>query len=232
MLRKILYLLFFIYFSNLVFAQKHEIQIGVQTGLALPMGQFASGYGLYIDNGYAANGYTYKIYADCRIVDGFCLGINYLNFTNGIEEGNIYAGFNNAFTTINTKTNKKYETDAFIGSIMLKGKETPLFIKAYGGFGRSKSAEITGSNTVGSLTLQQSTSSINLIYGFGAGIYVPIENKFFIEIEGNYLLSTARPNNIFITNNNTKETFSEGDISYNQTVVNLNIGVGIFLFRE
>jgi hypothetical protein len=115
---------------------------------------------------------------------------------------------------------------------MLKGKETPLFIKAYGGFGRSKSAEITGSNTVGSLTLQQSTSSINLIYGFGAGIYVPIENKFFIEIEGNYLLSTARPNNIFITNNNTKETFSEGDISYNQTVVNLNIGVGIFLFRE
>jgi hypothetical protein len=46
MLKKYLYLLFIILFSNLVIAQKHEIQIGVQTGLALPMGQFASGYGL------------------------------------------------------------------------------------------------------------------------------------------------------------------------------------------
>lgn len=95
-----------LFVGKLVLAQKPEIQIGVQAGVAIPMGQFASGYGSYLDNGYASNGYNYKVYADIRLAGALCLGINYMNFTNGLEEGNLYAGFNNIFTTINTKVIK------------------------------------------------------------------------------------------------------------------------------
>ncbi len=232
MLKKYLPLILIICFSKITFAQKNEIQIGVQGGLALPMGQFASGYGSYLDNDYATNGYNYKVYADIRLASALCLGINYVNFTNGLEEGNLYAGFNNIFTTINPKVIKKHETNALIGSLMLKGKETPLFIKAYAGFGKSKSAEVNGSNTFGSLTFMQTTSDLSLIYGIGAGIYVPIKEKYFIEIEGNYLVSNGKPIDTKAINENTKDEFLFGDITYNPAVINLNIGVGIFLFRE
>lgn len=115
---------------------------------------------------------------------------------------------------------------------MLKGKETPLFIKAYAGLGRSKCAEVNGSNTFGSLTFMQTTSDVSLIYGIGAGIYVPIKEKYFIEIEGNYLVSNGKPSDTKAVNENTKEEFLFGDITYNPTVINLNIGIGLFLFRE
>jgi len=232
MMKKYLMVCACFFVGKLALAQKPEIQIGVQTGIAIPRGEFASGYGLYIENGYAATGYNYKVYTEVRLKNAFCIGINYLNFTNGLEAGNLYAGFNNIFTTINPVVNHKYETNAILGSLMFKGKETPLFIKGYAGFGTSKSAEITGSNTTASATLLQSTSDLSLVYGFGMGIYLPIKNKFFIEIEGDYIISSGRPGNITIINNNTKKTFQEGSISYNPTVININIGVGLFLFRE
>lgn len=232
MLKKYFLICAYFFIGKLALAQKPEIQIGVQTGIAIPKGEFASGYGLFINNGYASSGYNYKVYTDFRLLNSFCLGINYLNFTNGLVEGNLYAGFNNAFTTINPIVNHQFETNAFLGSLMFKGKETPLFIKGYAGLGHSKSAQVTGSNTMGSITLLQSTSDLSLVYGFGIGIYLPIKNKYFIEIGGDYIVSSGRPKNITIIDNDTKETFLEGEISYDPRVININIGVGLFLFRE
>jgi hypothetical protein len=216
----------------MVIAQKHEIQIGVQGGLAIPMGQFASGYGPYVDNGYASKGYNYKVYAEYR-VKGVCfLGVSYINFSNSQDEGNVKNGFNNRFSTNNVKIDKESNTQGVLGSIILKGTETPLFIKGFLGLGYSTSGAISANNSFESTSTTPSTSDIGGISGIGIGFNIPIKNKWFLELEADYISSAAKPKNIIYKDNNSSYYENWGDINYNQTVINLNIGVGIFLFRE
>lgn len=216
----------------MVFAQKHEIQIGVQTGLAIPVGQFASGYGRYVENGYASTGITYKVYAEYR-VKGLCfLGVSYINFSNSQNEGNVKNGFNNRFSTNNVKIDKESNTQGVLGSIILKGTETPLFIKGFLGLGYSTSGAFSAKNTIESTSLVASTSDLGIISGLGIGFNIPIKNKWFIELEADYISSAAKPKNIIYKDNYSSDYSDLGDITYNQTVINLNIGVGVFLFRE
>ena len=232
MLKKYLSLLFTICLSNMVIAQKHEIQIGVQTGFAIPMGQFASGYGPYVDNGYATTGINYKVYAEYRVKGVLCLGLNYINFSNSLEDGNLRKAFNNRFSTNNAKVDKNSSTVGLLASVLLKGQESPLFLKGFFGIGSSTSATVSAKNSVESVTTLASTSDLGLISGIGIGIYVPIKNKLFIEIEADYISSAAKPKSIIYKDNYSSDYSDLGDISYNQTVINLNIGVGVFLFRE
>lgn len=213
-------------------AQTGKLQIGVQTGFAIPQGAFKSGYGSYLDNGYATIGQNYKIYAEYRVQNAFCVGLNYLYYTNSLEEGNLHNGFNNRFSTNNAKVDKNSSTSGLLASLLLKGQETPFFIKGFLGLGYSTSATISAKNTVESITILPATSDLGLITGIGIGFYVPIRDKWFIELEADYISCDARPGNMQIKDNVNNETYSGGNINYNQTVINLNLGVGIFLFHD
>jgi hypothetical protein len=213
-------------------AQSGKLQIGVQTGFAIPIGQFASGYGYYPDNGYATIGSNYKIYAEYRAKGVLCFGLNYINFSNSLDEGNLRYGFNNRFSTNNVKIDEKSKTEGLLASIILKGIETPLFIKGFMGMGYSTSAKFSAKNTIESTSVLAFTSDLGIISGIGIGFYVPISNKWFIELEGDYILSSARPNYIIVKDNNSSYSVNLGDISYKQNAININVGVGIFLFND
>ena len=215
-----------------MYGQAPKLQVGIQTGFAMPMGNFASGFNLYIDNGYAATGQNYKIYAEYRIINNFCVGLNYLYYTNGLEDGNLRSASNNIYTTNSATFPKKSSTQGLIASLLFKGKEAPLFIKGFGGLGISKTAEIEISNNKQALLFPQSTSSLGAIIGLGAGIYLPIKNKWCIEIEADYISSFAKPENVITTDKSGGAVFQEGDISYNQTVVNINVGIGFFFLND
>lgn len=232
MLKKYLSLLFIICFSNIVIAQKHEIQIGVQTGIAIPMGQFASGYGPYVDNGYASKGYNYKVYAEYQVKNTFKVGLDYINFSNSQEEGNLRAIYNNRFSSVKTEILEYSNTQSILGSLTFRGKDAPVFIKGMIGLGVSKTGSVLAKNNIESYTEMQSTSNLNFVTGLGIGFYIPIRNKLFMEFEADYISSYARPKNYTLKDNSSNYTENWGDINYNQTVINLNIGVGIFLFRE
>lgn len=230
MLRKILFLLLSITTFR-TYAQAPKLQIGIQTGFAMPTGSFASGFNLYIDNGYASTGQNYKLYAEYRLIKNFCVGLNYLYYTNGLEDGNLRSATNNIYTTNSAKVLEKSSTQGVIASLLFKGKETPLFIKGFGGLGVSKTAEIEISNSKESLMFPQS-SSFGFITGLGIGIYLPLKDKWFIEIEADYISSYAKPKNVIVTDKTGNTIYPQGDISYNQTVVNINLGIGFFLLND
>ena len=221
-----------VFYLTLLKAQSGKLQIGVQTGFAIPTGEFSSGYEPYTDNGYASTGINYKVYAEYRIKGVLCVGLNYINFSNSLVEGNLRAAFNNIFTTNNAKVDAKSNTQGVLGSLIIKGSETPLFIKGFIGMGYSTSANVSAKNTIESITTLASTSDLGIISGIGIGFYVPISNKWFIELEGDYILSSARPNNIIVKDNNSSYSVNLGDISYKQNAININVGVGIFLFND
>jgi hypothetical protein len=228
----LLAILISIFYLTPLMAQTGKLQIGVQTGFAKPTGQFASGYGPYVDNGYASTGINYKVYSEYRIKGVLCFGLNYINFSNSQDEGNLRYGFNNIFSNNKVKIDEKSNTQGVLASFILKGTETPLFIKGYYGLGYSKSGAISAYNTLESVSTVASTSSLGSILGIGIGFYVPISNKWFIELEGDYISSNVRPKNIIYKDNNSNYFENWGDISYNQTVFNINVGVGIFLFND
>jgi Outer membrane protein beta-barrel domain len=215
-----------------IYGQAPKLQVGIQTGFAIPMGSFASGFNLYVDNGYASTGQNYKIYAEYRILNNFCVGLNYLYYANGLEDGNLRTASNNIYTT-NKATYPKYSsTQGLIASLLFKGKEAPLFIKGFGGLGVSKTAEIEISNNKQALIFPQATSNLGAIIGLGAGIYLPIKDKWCIEIEADYISSFAKPENVITTDKSGSVVFPEGNISYNQTVVNINVGIGFFFLND
>lgn len=213
-------------------AQTGKLQIGVQAGFAVPTGQFSSGYEPYVDNGYATTGINYKIYAEYRLKGVLCFGVNYINFSNSLIEGNLRAAFNNIFTTNNATVDVKSNTKAVLGSLIIKGSETPLFIKGFLGMGYSTSATVSAKNTIESITTLASTSELGIVSGMGIGFYVPITNKWYIELEGDYILSSARPKNVIVKDNNSNYAVNLGDINYKQNAININVGVGIFLFND
>lgn len=230
-MKKLHFLTFtFLFLCQILSAQNSKLQIGVQTGFAIPTGEFASGYEPYMVNGYASTGINYKVYAEYRVKGVFCVGLNYINFSNSLVEGNLRAAFNNRFSTNKAKVDKNSSTAGLLASLLIKGQESPLFLKGFFGFGSSTTATVSANNTIESVTTLPSTSDIGLISGIG--IYVPIKNKWFIELEADYISSSARPKNIIYKDNNSSYFENLGNISYNQTVFNLNIGVGIFLFRD
>lgn len=232
MKKVILVLLVYILKLNTSYAQIGKLQIGAQTGFAIPNGQFSSGYGPYIENGYASVGMNYKIYAELKVKNAFCVGLSYLNFSNNMETGNLRNGFNNRFSTNNANVVSNSSTNGILGSFAFKGIETPFFIRGFMGLGYSKSVSVDAKNTIEYATIKQSTSDLDFISGFSVGLYVPIRNKWFIDLEASYISSMARPSNIIYKNNYTNEEVNIGSISYNQTVININIGVGIFLFND
>jgi hypothetical protein len=232
-MKKIIFaILISIFYLTPLMAQTSKLQIGVQTGFAIPKGQFASGYGYYPDNGYATIGSNYKVYAEFRANGVLSFGLNYINFSNSLDEGNLRYGFNNRFSTNNVKIDEKSKTEGLLASIILKGIETPLFIKGFMGIGYSTSAKFSAKNTTESTSVLASKSDLDLISGIGIGFYVPISNKWFIELEGDYLLSYAKPKNITYQNNLNNDSVILDNISYNQNAININVGVGIFLFND
>ncbi|MES2380119.1 MAG: hypothetical protein V4538_03700 [Bacteroidota bacterium] len=230
MLRKTLLLLILITTFK-TYGQAPKLQIGIQTGFAMPTGNFASGFNLYVDNGYATTGQNYKLYAEYRLANTFCVGLNYLYYTNGLEDGNLRSASNNIYTTNNAKVLQKSSTQGVIASLLFKGKETPLFIKGFGGLGVSKTAEIEISNSKESLMFPQA-SSFGFITGLGIGIYLPLKDKWFIEIEADYISSYAKPKNVIVIDKTGNKIYPQGDVSYNQTVVNINLGIGFFLLND
>ena len=228
----LLAILISIFYLTPLLAQIGKLQIGVQTGFAKPIGQFASGFGFYPDNGYATIGSNYKVYAEYRAKGVLYFGLNYINFSNSLDEGNLRYGFNNRFSTNNVKIDEKSNTQGVLGALIIKGTETPLFINGYLGMGYSTSAKFSAKNTIESTSVLSSTSDLGFVSGIGIGFYVPISNKWFIELEGDYLTSYAKPKNITYQNNLNNDSVILDNISYNQNAININVGVGIFLFND
>lgn len=217
---------------TILFAQESKLQIGIQSGFSIPTGLFASGYEAYSSNGYAKIGVNYKVYAEYKVKGVFYIGVNYINFSNSLEEGNLNAAFNNSFSSNNATVSENSNTKGVLGSIILKGTETPLYIKGFLGLGFSKTASVNATNTLENVSVLQSSSDLGQISGFGIGLYVPIRNKWFIELEGDYISSNARPGIITIKDNIKNLTYLGESISYNQTVFNINVGIGLFLFND
>jgi hypothetical protein len=232
-MKKLLFILLTTFLGHYILkAQPGRLQIGIQSGFALPQGDFKSGFGPYINNGYASIGVNYKAYAEYRVKGAFCVGINYINFSNSQEEGNLRAGYNNKYTTYKTSVLEKSSTQGILGSLILKGIESSLFLKGFLGLGFSKTGSVSASNYANSYKELQSTSDIGIITGLGIGFYIPIKEKWFIELEADYISSSAKPKDFTFKDNTNNQTVILGDITYNQTVINLNLGVGIFLFND
>jgi hypothetical protein len=221
-----------VFYITPLMAQTGKLQIGVQTGFAIPQDKFGTGFENYNDNGYAATGQNYKICAEYRLQNIFCVGLNYLYFSNGLLEGNIKHTTGNFYTTTKNTTLLNSSSQGLIISGMLKGTETPLFIKGFMGVGVSKTAEFEVTNSFESIRINQASSDLGGILGLGIGFYVPISNKWFIELEADYISSLAKPTNITLTDKITNETYDGIGVTYNQTVININVGVGIFLFND
>lgn len=232
MKRVLLIILICIIKYNFSYAQIGKLHLGIQAGLTIPNGSFASGYGPYINNGYASVGNNYKIYSELHVKNTFYIGLSYINFTNPMEEGNLRNGFNNQFSTNNAKVIANSSTNGILGSILFKGTETPFFIKGFMGLGYSRTVSIDAKNSIESITIVQSTSDLDLITGVSVGLYVPIKNKWFIDLEASYISSSAKPGNLILKDNNSNESINIGSINYNQTVYNINLGLGIFIFRN
>ena len=62
---------------NIVFGQNSKLQIGVQSGFAIPTGLFASGYETYTSHGYAKTGIDFKVYVEYKVKGVLYLGVNF-----------------------------------------------------------------------------------------------------------------------------------------------------------